>query len=143
MSGSVETVEDRAGNVGELVDLLRGEPVEDQASDRLGVVGDGCLERGAAGGVDSPPVAAVPLDQAAPAHPAQLVVQPPLLPPEATAELEDPQADAMQTTDSTARRTVVRVEDKIPFGADSQVDDRNVLITPMNPALTDLFMLLS
>ena len=128
MSGSVETVEDRAGNVGELVDLLRGEPVEDQASDRLGVVGDGCLERGAAGGVDSPPVAAVPLDQAAPAHPAQLVVQPPLLPPEATAELEDPQADAMQTTDSTARRSVVRVEDKIPFGADSQVDDRNVLV---------------
>jgi hypothetical protein len=143
VSGSVETVEDRAGNVGELVDLLRGEPVEDQASDLLGVVGDGCLERGAAGGVDGPPVAAVPLDQAAPAHPAQLVVQPALLPPEATAELEDPQADAMQTTDNTARRTVVRVEDKIPFGADSRVDDRNVLITPMNPALTDPFLLLS
>ena len=49
----------------------------------------------------------------------------------------------MQTTDSTARRTVVRVEDKIPLGADSQVDDRNVLITPMNPALTDPFLLLS
>jgi hypothetical protein len=49
----------------------------------------------------------------------------------------------MQTTGSTARRTVVRVEDKIHFGADSQVDDRNVLITPMNPALTDPFLLLS
>ena len=49
----------------------------------------------------------------------------------------------MQTTDSTARRTVARVEDKIHFGADSQVDDRNVVITPMNPALTDPFLLLS
>jgi hypothetical protein len=49
----------------------------------------------------------------------------------------------MQTTDSTARRTVARVEDKIHFGGDSQVDDRNVLITPMNPALTDPFLLLS
>lgn len=49
----------------------------------------------------------------------------------------------MQTTDSTARRTVARVEDKIHFGADTQVDDRNVLITPMNPALTDPFLLLS
>jgi hypothetical protein len=48
VSGSVETVEDRAGNVGELVDLLRGEPVEDQAPDLLGVAGDGGAERGAA-----------------------------------------------------------------------------------------------
>jgi len=49
----------------------------------------------------------------------------------------------MQTTDSTAERAVARVEDKIHFGADSQVDDRNVVITPMNPALTDPFLLLS
>jgi quercetin 2,3-dioxygenase len=49
----------------------------------------------------------------------------------------------METTAGIARRTVVRVEDKIPFGADSQVDDRNVVITPMNPALTDPFILLS
>jgi quercetin 2,3-dioxygenase len=49
----------------------------------------------------------------------------------------------MPTPDSTARRTVARVENKIHFGADSQVDDRNVLITPMNPALTDPFLLLS
>ena len=49
----------------------------------------------------------------------------------------------MLTTDRTARRTVARVNDKIHFGADSQVDDRNVLITPMNPALTDPFLLLS
>ncbi len=46
-------------------------------------------------------------------------------------------------TDSTARRTVARVEDKIHFGADPQVDDRNVLITPTAPALTDPFLLLS
>jgi quercetin 2,3-dioxygenase len=50
---------------------------------------------------------------------------------------------AMETTAGMARRSVVRVEDKIPFGADSQVDDRNVVITPMNPALTDPFILLS
>jgi redox-sensitive bicupin YhaK (pirin superfamily) len=49
----------------------------------------------------------------------------------------------MQNSDSTARRTVVRVEDKIHLGADSQVDDRNVLITPVNPAATDPFLLLS
>jgi quercetin 2,3-dioxygenase len=51
--------------------------------------------------------------------------------------------DAMRTTSSTARRTVARVEDKIHLGADAQVDDRNVLITPMNPAITDPFLLLS
>jgi quercetin 2,3-dioxygenase len=49
----------------------------------------------------------------------------------------------MQTTDITTRRTVVRVEDQIHFGADSQVDDRNVIITPLNPARTDPFLLLS
>jgi quercetin 2,3-dioxygenase len=49
----------------------------------------------------------------------------------------------MQTTDSTARRTVARVDDKIHFGADSQVDDRNVIITPVDPAATDPFLLLS
>ena len=49
----------------------------------------------------------------------------------------------MQTTDNPTRRTVVRVEDEIHFGADSQVDDRNVIITPFNPARTDPFLLLS
>ena len=49
----------------------------------------------------------------------------------------------MQTTDGTARRTLARVEDTIHFGADSQVDDRNVVITPLNPAATDPFLLLS
>ena len=49
----------------------------------------------------------------------------------------------MQTADRTARRTVARVEDRIHFGADSQVDDRNVLIMPVSPALTDPFLLLS
>lgn len=42
-----------------------------------------------------------------------------------------------------ARRTIGRVEDRIRFGGDSQVDDRNVIITPMNPMLTDPFLLLS
>jgi len=42
-----------------------------------------------------------------------------------------------------ARRIVDRVEDRIPFGGDSQVDDRKVIITPMNPMLTDPFLLLS
>ena len=49
----------------------------------------------------------------------------------------------MQTNESPVRRTVARIEDKIHFGADSQVDDRNVVITPMTPALTDPFLLLS
>jgi hypothetical protein len=47
----------------------------------------------------------------------------------------------MQTTDDTTRRGIVRVEDKIHLGADSQVDDRNAIITPMHPTLTDPFLL--
>lgn len=35
--GRVEAVKDRAGDVGELVDLLVGEPIEDQARDLLPV----------------------------------------------------------------------------------------------------------
>jgi redox-sensitive bicupin YhaK (pirin superfamily) len=50
---------------------------------------------------------------------------------------------AVQATDNTTRRTIVRVEDKIHLGADSQVDDRNAIISPMNPALTDPFLLLA
>ncbi|MGZ5441169.1 MAG: pirin family protein [Thermoanaerobaculia bacterium] len=42
-----------------------------------------------------------------------------------------------------ARRSVDRVEDSIHFGGDSQVDDRNVIVTPLNPMLTDPFLLLS
>ena len=49
----------------------------------------------------------------------------------------------MQTTDATARRTIARINDRIHLGTDSQVDDRNVLIPPVNPALTDPFLLLS
>jgi redox-sensitive bicupin YhaK (pirin superfamily) len=49
----------------------------------------------------------------------------------------------MNPADIAARRTVVRVEDRIPFGGDAQVDDRNVIITPMDPAATDPFLLLS
>lgn len=49
----------------------------------------------------------------------------------------------MQTIDTASRRTIVRVEDQIHLGADSQVDDRNAIIPPTNPALTDPFLLLA
>ena len=49
----------------------------------------------------------------------------------------------MQITDSTTRRTIARIEDKIHLGPDSQVDDRNAVITPLNPDLTDPFLLLA
>ncbi len=49
----------------------------------------------------------------------------------------------MHPDDTPAARSVVRVENTFHFGPDSQVDDRNVIITPMNPALTDPFLLLS
>ncbi len=49
----------------------------------------------------------------------------------------------MQTTDDTARRSILRVEDKIHLGGDSQVDDRNAVITPLNPDQTDPFLLLA
>ena len=75
---------------GELVDLLGGEPVEDQAPDLLPVAGNGGPKRRAAvggdRGVNGPAVAAMPFDQAAPAHPAELVVQSALFPPEPAAE---------------------------------------------------------
>jgi redox-sensitive bicupin YhaK (pirin superfamily) len=48
----------------------------------------------------------------------------------------------MLTTDQDIR-SVVRVDEAIHFGGDSQVDDRNVLITPVDPSLTDPFLLLS
>ena len=40
-------------------------------------------------------------------------------------------------------RTVDRIETQIHMGADSQVDDRNVIITPFQPELTDPFVLFS
>ncbi len=49
----------------------------------------------------------------------------------------------MQVVDSTTRRTIVRVGDKVHLGADSQVDDRNAIIAPLNPVLTDPFLLLA
>ncbi len=52
----------------------------------------------------------------------------------------------MKTTTGTerfARRAVVRIEDKIHMGGDSQVDDRYAVITPGQPAKTDPFVLLA
>lgn len=49
----------------------------------------------------------------------------------------------MKTINGTTQRTIVRVEDKIHLGADSQVDDRNAIITPLHPDLTDPFLLLA
>ena len=42
-----------------------------------------------------------------------------------------------------AARTIDRVESHLHLGGDSQVDDRNVIITPMQPERTDPFVLLS
>jgi quercetin 2,3-dioxygenase len=49
----------------------------------------------------------------------------------------------MQALDNRTRRVVDRVEDKIHFGGDSQVDDRDVIVAPLDPARTDPFLLLS
>jgi quercetin 2,3-dioxygenase len=49
----------------------------------------------------------------------------------------------MSTADTAVRRTVDRVDDSIHVGGDAQVDDRNVMITPLNPVATDPFLLLS
>ncbi|WP_328727143.1 pirin family protein [Streptomyces sp. NBC_00259] len=49
----------------------------------------------------------------------------------------------MEALQGAAERSVVRVERKMHFGGDTQVDDRNVVITPMRPELTDPFLLLS
>lgn len=50
---------------------------------------------------------------------------------------------SLETTDARAARTIDRVESHLHLGADSQVDDRNVIITPMQPERTDPFVLLS
>jgi hypothetical protein len=49
----------------------------------------------------------------------------------------------MNTSSQALTRKVGRVENKIHFGADAQVDDRNVIIVPNQPLRTDPFLLLS
>ncbi|MFI6360409.1 pirin family protein [Streptomyces sp. NPDC050743] len=49
----------------------------------------------------------------------------------------------MEVPQGAAQRSVVRIERKMHFGPDTQVDDRNVIITPLRPELTDPFLLLS
>jgi quercetin 2,3-dioxygenase len=48
-----------------------------------------------------------------------------------------------ETAGTMAARTVARIENKVHVGGDSQVDDRNVIIMPMDPLVTDPFLLLS
>jgi redox-sensitive bicupin YhaK (pirin superfamily) len=50
---------------------------------------------------------------------------------------------AVQTSSDVTRRSIVRIEQKMHLGADAQVDDRNAIIVPSNPALTDPFLLLA
>ncbi|WP_203337543.1 pirin family protein [Nocardioides limicola] len=49
----------------------------------------------------------------------------------------------MAAEDSPTRRILARVENATHLGGDAQVDDRNVVITPLNPTATDPFLLLS
>jgi quercetin 2,3-dioxygenase len=49
----------------------------------------------------------------------------------------------LQPIEIIPRRTIARVEDKLRLGADSQVDHRNAIIAPTNPAATDPFLLLA
>jgi redox-sensitive bicupin YhaK (pirin superfamily) len=46
-------------------------------------------------------------------------------------------------TDTKVRRSVARVETKLHLGGDQQVDDRNGIIMPGRPELTDPFILLA
>ena len=43
----------------------------------------------------------------------------------------------------TAQRTVARVQAKTHLGPDAQVDDKNLIISPERPDLTDPFLVLS
>ncbi|MBF6065360.1 pirin family protein [Nocardia terpenica] len=49
----------------------------------------------------------------------------------------------MAVTGADARRRIDRVQDKLHLGPDAQVDDKNVIITPLRPEWTDPFLLLS
>lgn len=49
----------------------------------------------------------------------------------------------MEVPQGAVQRSVVRIERKMHFGSDTQVDDRNVIIAPLRPELTDPFLLLS
>jgi quercetin 2,3-dioxygenase len=49
----------------------------------------------------------------------------------------------MNAIDTTVRRSVARVETKVHLGGDQQVDDRNGVIMPGQPELTDPFILLA
>jgi quercetin 2,3-dioxygenase len=50
---------------------------------------------------------------------------------------------ALQRNENIPTRAIACVEDKIHLGPDSQVDDRNAIIAPTNPAATDPFLLLA
>ncbi|MCW6005696.1 pirin family protein [Micromonospora sp. CPCC 205371] len=49
----------------------------------------------------------------------------------------------MQTQEHAARRTVARVHDKLHLGPDAQVDDKSLMFTPQDPALTDPFLVMA
>jgi quercetin 2,3-dioxygenase len=48
----------------------------------------------------------------------------------------------MQVQQQSSRRTVARIEDRIHLGPDAQVDDKSLMFSPQNPALTDPFLVL-
>ena len=85
-----ESVEERARDRSELIELLGADAVKYQMSDMLSVERDGGFERGQPGrrdrDVDGSAFATGSADKAACAHARQLMVQPALLPSESLAE---------------------------------------------------------
>src|SRR5580693_1863717 len=97
---SLQGVQDGGGDLGELVKLLGGEAVDEQAPYLLGVAGRGLLEHGEAlrrdHRVHAAGAAPFPGDEASGAHPGELVVQAALFPAGHPAELVRAQPPAVR-----------------------------------------------
>ncbi|MFI6435205.1 pirin-like C-terminal cupin domain-containing protein [Streptomyces sp. NPDC050759] len=53
-----------------------------------------------------------------------------------------PRRHMMQAQQQISRRTVARIEDRIHLGPDAQVDDKSLMFSAQDPALTDPFLVL-
>jgi len=91
-----QVLEDRAGELGELVEFLRGQGVDEQSPDHLGMARHRARERFhprvGENGVHAPGPAPFALDQAPLGHPGELMVHAALLPAGRRAELVDAHA---------------------------------------------------
>jgi hypothetical protein len=107
---TLESVEERARDRSELIELLGADPLKYQMSDMLTVERYGCFERGQARrrdrDVDGSAFATGSADEAASAHSRQLMVQSALLPPESLPKLNRTESVTVRLGEDREHRVV-------------------------------------